>query len=139
MHVPALSDVIGSLGCRRNSNVLILTTRVGKWTFFGIKSCDLVSCLINMEPLEVLSLQPKEPIASESAAVRAQTNRQTDGRYQIYYLPPPLKLHENFARVVLGLSKNSLSIPSPYPHQTISLHYLRPLPTIPPCFTPVWG
>ncbi len=31
-----------------------------------VKSCNSVSCLINMEPLELLRLQPSEPIASES-------------------------------------------------------------------------
>ena len=31
-------------------------------------SCSSVSCLINMEPLELLSLQPSEPIASESVS-----------------------------------------------------------------------
>ncbi len=30
------------------------------------KSCGSVSCLINMEPSELLRLQPSEPIASES-------------------------------------------------------------------------
>ncbi len=29
-------------------------------------SCSSVSCLINAEPLELLRLQPSEPIASES-------------------------------------------------------------------------
>ncbi len=29
-------------------------------------SCSSASCLINMEPLELLRLQPNEPIASES-------------------------------------------------------------------------
>ncbi len=31
-----------------------------------VKSCGSVSCLINMEPSELLRLQPSEPIASES-------------------------------------------------------------------------
>ena len=31
-----------------------------------LKSCSSVSCLINTEPLELLRLQPSEPIASES-------------------------------------------------------------------------
>ena len=31
-----------------------------------VKSCTSVSCLINMEPLELLRLQPSELIASES-------------------------------------------------------------------------
>ncbi len=31
-------------------------------------SCSSVSCLINTEQLELLSLQPSEPIASESVA-----------------------------------------------------------------------
>ena len=31
-----------------------------------VKSCGSVSCLINMEPSELLHLQPSEPIASES-------------------------------------------------------------------------
>ncbi len=30
-----------------------------------VKSCASVSCLINTEPLELLHLQPSEPIASE--------------------------------------------------------------------------
>ncbi len=34
---------------------------------YPINSCDSVSRLINMEPLELLRLQPNEPIASESA------------------------------------------------------------------------
>ncbi len=33
-----------------------------------VSSCGSVSCLINTEPLELLHLQPSEPIASESAA-----------------------------------------------------------------------
>ena len=32
-----------------------------------LKSCGSVSCLINTEPLELLRLQPIEPVASESA------------------------------------------------------------------------
>ncbi len=31
-----------------------------------VLSCSSVSCLINMEPVELLRLQPSEPIASES-------------------------------------------------------------------------
>ena len=31
-----------------------------------LKRCGSVSCLINMEPLELLRLQPSEPIGSES-------------------------------------------------------------------------
>ncbi len=31
-----------------------------------VNSCGSVSCLINMEPLELLRLQPSEPIASDS-------------------------------------------------------------------------
>ncbi len=34
-----------------------------------VKSCGSVSCLINTEPLELLRLQPSEPIDSESAPV----------------------------------------------------------------------
>ncbi len=32
-----------------------------------VKSCGSISCLINLEPLELLRLQPSELIASESA------------------------------------------------------------------------
>ncbi len=35
-------------------------------------SCSSVSCLINMEPLELLRLQPNEPIASESEGAKAR-------------------------------------------------------------------
>ncbi len=33
----------------------------------GAKSCSSISCLINTEPLQLLCLQPSEPITSESA------------------------------------------------------------------------
>ncbi len=39
-----------------------------------VKSCTSVICLINMEPLELLRLQPSEPIASESAPAHAYSS-----------------------------------------------------------------
>ncbi len=42
-----------------------------------VSSCGSISCLINTEPLELLlellRLQPSEPIASESAAIAGFT------------------------------------------------------------------
>ncbi len=37
-----------------------------------VKSCASVNCLINMEPLELLRLQPSELIASEGVANDSQ-------------------------------------------------------------------
>ncbi len=49
-----------------------------------VKSCGSVSCLINMEPPELLRLQLSEPIASESAGyILSYTLRRTSSPHCI--------------------------------------------------------
>ncbi len=43
-----------------------------------VSSCGSVSCLINTEPLEMLRLQPSEPIASESVAQSRKKRKHED-------------------------------------------------------------
>ncbi len=103
MYENTLSKAIGSLACKRN----MLITDMGRsravmkpkssqcWKPADstdlklVISCSSVSCLINMEPLELLRLQPSELIVSESEP-QLLTSREKKN-YQLS-VPLPAKL-----------------------------------------------
>ncbi len=68
----------GLVKCKEDSGVQMkLNLEVGKKRLkmvLSVISCSSVSCLINTEPLELLRLQPNEPIASESVVMMPKTD-----------------------------------------------------------------